>query len=131
MHDRNNEACDDRRRQNAVGYGDIEERDNRHPDDVEDGNDHADALGAEPVQPTEREFALLIAGEPARAGQEAPPVLLQNLEAAIGPAIALLLVRFEAVWQQPVAITVVRVMGLPAQLEQSEPEVRVLADRVA
>ena len=55
----------------------------------------AEALGAEPVEPAEREFALLVAGELAGAGQEAAPVLLQNLEAAIGPAVALLLVGFE------------------------------------
>ena len=33
------------------------------------------ALGAEPVEPAEREFALLLAREAARAGQQTPPVL--------------------------------------------------------
>src|SRR5262245_46908056 len=131
MHDRNYEACDDRRRENAVGHGDIEESDDRHPDDVEDGNRHTDAFRTQPVEPAQREFALLVAGEAARTGQEAPPMLFQYLESAKGPAIPLLLVGFEAVWQQSAAIAVVRVVGLPAELEESESEICVLADCVA
>ena len=94
-------------------------------------DDDAEALGAEPVEPAEREFALLVAREPAGARQEAAPVLLEDLEAAIGPAVALLLVGLETVGQQAVAVAAVGVMRLPAVLEQREAEIGVLADRVA
>ena len=67
---------------------------------------HAEAFGAEPVQPAQREFAALVGRQPARAGQEAPPVLLDDLEAAIGPAVALLLEGLVGVGQQAVAIAV-------------------------
>ena len=33
--------------------------------EIEQRDQHADALGAEPVEPAEREFALLLAGQPA------------------------------------------------------------------
>ena len=69
--------------------------------------------------------------EPARARQEAPPVLLQDLEAAIGPAVALALVGQEAVRQQAVAVAPVGVVREPAELEDGEAEIGVLADRVA
>src|SRR5947207_5152999 len=35
----------------------------RHPNEVEQRDQHPDALGAEPRQPAEREFALLLAAE--------------------------------------------------------------------
>src|SRR4029078_4270124 len=53
-----------------------------------------------------------------------------DLEAAIGPAVPLLLVGLEAVRQQSMAVTMIGVMGLPAELEQSEPKIRVFADCV-
>ena len=87
--------------------------------DIEDRDHDADAFGAEPVEPAEREFALLVAGQPAGAGQEAAPVLLDDLEAAIGPAVALLLVGLEGVGQQAVAVAPVGVMRLPAELEHA------------
>ena len=89
------------------------------------------ALGAEPVEPAEREFALLLAREQARARQELPPVLLEDLEAAIGPAVALLLVGLEGVGQQAVAVAAVGVVDLPALFEHGEAEIGVLADGVA
>ena len=131
MRDRYDEAHDDRRGQDAVGNGNIEECDDRYPDDIEDGNCNADAFRAQPVEPAEREFALLLAREPAPARQESAPMLLENLEAAIGPAVPLLLVGLEAVWQQAVPVTLVGVVGLPAKLEQREAEIGVFADRVA
>ena len=65
---------------------------------------------AEPIEPAEPKLALLVAGEPSAARQEAAPVLLENLQAAIGPAVTLLLVGFEGVGQQTVAVTPVGVM---------------------
>ena len=58
-------------------------------------------------------------------------MLLENLEAAIGPAVALLLVGLETVGQQAVAVAAVGVMRVPAELEQREAEIGVLADGVA
>ena len=46
-------ARDDRQRQDLVGDGDVGEGDDRHPDQVEDRDDHAEAFGAEPVQPAQ------------------------------------------------------------------------------
>jgi len=79
--------------------------DDRHPDQIEDRDQHTEAFGAEPVQPAQREFAALIRAEPARAGKEAPPVLLDDLEAAIGPAMALLLEGLVGIGQQAVAVS--------------------------
>jgi len=43
----------------------------RHPDEVEQRHQHAEAFGAEPVQPAERELALLVACQAGLApGQE-------------------------------------------------------------
>ena len=58
-------------------------------------------------------------------------MLLDDLQAAIGPAVALLLVGLEAVRQQAVAIALVGVMRLPALFEHGEAEIGVFADRVA
>src|SRR3974390_3022266 len=126
-----NETDDDRRSQDAIRDGDVEERHHRHPYAVEDRNGDANAFGAEPVEPAEGEFPLLFARQLACAGQEAPPVLLQDLESAIGPAVPLLLVGLEAVRQQAASIAFVRIVRLPAELEQSETEIGVLADRIA
>ena len=79
------------KRQDLVGNSDVGKGDDRHPDQIEDGDQHAEAFGAEPVQPAQREFAPLIRRQPAGARQETPPVLLDDLESAIGPAVALLL----------------------------------------
>ena len=117
--------------EDAVGHRDVEERDHRHPDDIEHGDHDADAFGAEPVEPAEREFALLLAGEAARAGQKAAPMLLDDLESAIGPAVALLLVGLESVGQQAMAVAPVGVMRVPAELEHGEAEIGVFADGVA
>ena len=58
-------------------------------------------------------------------------MLLEDLEAAIGPAVALFLVGLEAVGQQAVAVAAVGVVRVPAELEDGEAEIGVLADRVA
>ncbi len=124
-------AHDDRRRQDPVGDRNVEEGDHRHPQDIQDGNRDADTFCAQPVEPAEGELALLLARQPARARQEMSPVLLENLETAIRPAVTLLLVSLEAVRQQAVAVTLVGVMRLPAKLEQSKAEIGILANRVA
>ena len=131
MHQRDHERGDDRQRQDLVGNGDVGEGDDRHPDQVEDRDQHAEAFGAEPVQPAQREFAALIRRQPARAGQEPPPVLLDDLEAAIGPAMALLLEGLVGVGQQAVAVAVVGVMRQPAVLDDGKAQIGVLADGVA
>src|SRR5581483_8138731 len=51
--------------------------------------------------------------------------------AAISPAEALLLVGVEIVGKEPVTVALVRVVRGPAELEQREAEIGVLADRVA
>ena len=66
-----------------------------------------------------------------RARQEAPPVLFDDLEAAIGPAVALLLERLVGVGQQAVPVTLVGVVRQPALLHDGEAEIAVLADGVA
>ena len=58
-------------------------------------------------------------------------MLLDDLQAAIGPAVALLLEGLEGVGQQAEAVAAVGVMRLPAELEHGEAEIGVLADRVA
>ena len=94
------------------------ERDDRHPEQIEDRDHDADRFRAEPVQPAEREFALLLARQAAaRAAADWRQCLLQDLEAAIGPAVALLLVGLEGVGQQAVAVAPVGVVDLPAMLE--------------
>ena len=59
-----------RQQQQRIRDGDDLEHDKRHPDQIEqrgrDGND----FGAEPAEPAEREFALLIVVEQAPAWQE-------------------------------------------------------------
>jgi hypothetical protein len=63
MRDRHDEGGEDRNGQDLVGNGDADDGNERHPDQVEQRDQHADAFGAEPGQPAEREFALLLAGE--------------------------------------------------------------------
>src|SRR5262249_58964902 len=83
------------------------------------------------VDPAARELALLVGREQAHAGQEAPPVLADDLQAAIGPAVALLLVGLEGVGQEAVAVAAAGVERRPALLDDGEAEIGVLADRVA
>src|SRR5207248_5329576 len=111
--------------------GDVGESNNRDPDQVEDGHEHAKAFGAEPVQPAKRKFTALIGRQPARAGKKTSPVLLDDLETATGPAMALLLESLVGVRQQPVAVAVIGVVRQPAMLDDREPEIGVLADGVA
>ena len=58
-------------------------------------------------------------------------MLLEDLQAAVSPAIALLLVGVERVGQEAVAVALVGVMRVIAKLEQGQAEIGVLADRVA
>src|SRR6266404_5859413 len=131
MHQRDHESSDDRQCQDLVRNGDVGEGHDRHPDQIEDRDQNTETFGPEPVQPAERKFAPLIGREPARAGQETPPVLLDDLEAAISPAMALLLERLIGVGQQAMAVAVVGVMRQPAVLDDREAQIGVLADGVA
>src|SRR5215475_8643137 len=92
MHDRDDETHNDRHSQDSVRNCNIQKCHHGYPDDIEDGDGNADAFGAEPVQPAESKFALLLAAEPASARQEPAPVLLENLEPAVSPTVSLLLV---------------------------------------
>src|SRR5215510_6926365 len=58
-------------------------------------------------------------------------MFFQDLEAAVSPTVPLLLVSFKAVRQQAAAITPVGIMSLPAEFEQRQSKVGVLADRIA
>src|SRR6516162_11342888 len=91
------EGREDRDGEDLVGYVYEGEGDNRHPDEIEDCDRNPDRFRAQPVEPADREFAFLLARETAAAGQEMTPVLSQNLEAAIGPPVALLLISLERV----------------------------------
>ena len=53
MRHRNRKRRDDRNGENAIRHRDIGERDERHPDDIEQRHDDADAFGAEPIEPAE------------------------------------------------------------------------------
>ena len=50
-------------------------------------------------------------------------MLADDLQAAIGPAVALLLERLVGVGQQAVTVALVGVVDLPAMLEHGQPEV--------
>ena len=65
--ERHHEGREDRDGEDLVGNGDAGEGDHRHPEQIEDRDHDADRFRAEPVEPAEREFALLLAGQAARA----------------------------------------------------------------
>ena len=69
--------------------------------------------------------------EPARARQEPPPVLLDDLHRAGGPAVPLHLERAIVLRQQSPAVPAVGVVSAPDALQKGEPEVAVLDERVA
>src|SRR5215213_9045465 len=125
MDERHSERRKDRHRQNLIWNRDVENDDRRHPDEVEDGNRDPDRFRAEPVEPAKTEFALLLTRQAARTGQQVPPMLFQNLEAAIGPAVALLLEGFECVGQQAVPVTPIGVVDLPSTLQNAEPKISI------
>ena len=131
MDKRDQKGREDRQRQQDVRDGDHMERDKRHPDQIEqrrrDGND----FGPEPVQPAENEFPLLIMVEPARPGQELAPVFLHDLHRTTGPTSSLSREGQIVLRQQSPAIAAVGVMGTPTELHDRQPEIAVLANRVA
>ena len=57
-----------------------------------------------PIGPAEGEFPPLFGRQASHARQKAAPMLPDDLEAAISPAVALLLERLEAVGQQAVTV---------------------------
>src|SRR6516164_5428936 len=99
MEKRDRECGEDRDSKNCVGNSDPNEGDYRYPDQIEEGDDNADGFRAQPIKPTQPELALLFAREAARAGEKVTPMFADDLEAAIGPAMALLLVGLEGVRQ--------------------------------
>ena len=131
MEQRYQEGSENRQRQQYVGDGDDLEGDKRHPDQVEHGRRDGDHFGAEPVQPAERKFALLIAIEPAHTREELAPVLLHDLHRAAGPPRPLGLEGQIVLRQQSPTIAAVGVVGAPAKLQDRQSEVAVLANRVA
>ena len=56
--------------QDLIRHGDVGERDERHPEDVEQRDRDADRFGAEPIEPAEPIFALLLAGQPPAPGSK-------------------------------------------------------------
>ena len=131
MDERHHESREDRKREDLVRDGDAGEGNDRHPDQIEDRDHHADRFRAQPVEPADANSRFCSRVSPARAGQQMPPVLLEDLEAAVGPTMALLLVGLESVGQEAMAVAPVGVMDLPAMLEHEQPEIGVLDDRVA
>src|SRR5262249_50030461 len=117
------EGREDRDGEDLVGDGDAGQGDNGHPDEIEDCDRNPDRFRAQPVEPADREFAFLLARETAAARQEMTPVLSQNLEAAIGPPVALLLISLESVGEEAVAVASVGIMDLPAVLEHEQAEI--------
>ena len=97
MGERDGEGREDRDGEDLVGDCDADEGDDGHPDEIEDCHRNPDRFRAQPVEPTDREFAFLLARETAVAEHQMAPMLSQNLEAAIGPAIALLLIGLESI----------------------------------
>src|SRR5262245_59676669 len=59
------------------------------------------------------------------------PMLSQNLETAVGPAMTLLLVSLEGIGEEPVSVAPVGVVDLPPMFEHQQAEVAVLDDGVA
>ena len=88
-----------RKREHGFRHGYGEKGDERHPDQIQDRDEHAEGFRAEPRQPTEQVLALLLWRKPAAAGQKSAPMLLDELHAAIGPAVALSLIGGEIAWQ--------------------------------
>src|SRR5882757_5164563 len=116
MSERDHESRENRQREDHVRNGDAGEGDNRHPDQVEDRNHYPDRFRAQPIQPADAKLALLLARQPSDARQQMAPVLPQDLEAAIGPPMALLLESIEGVGQETMPVASIGVMDLPALL---------------
>ena len=131
MDERHHESRENRQREDLVRNGDAGESDDRHPDQIEDRDHHPDRFRAQPVEPADAKLALLLARQPRGAGQQMAPVLPQDLEAAIGPTMALLLESVESVGQETMPVASIGVMDLPAMLENQQPEIAVLDDGVA
>ena len=115
------EGRQDRDGEDLVGDGDAGEGDHRHPDRLRIATTTPiDSAPSQLSQPSANSrFCSRV--RPAARGSEMAPVLAQDLEAAIGPAMALLLEGFEGVGQQPVTVAPVGVMDLPALLEHGRP----------
>ena len=97
MRQRDDESRKDRDGEDLVGNGNVGKRDNGNPDEIEDCDRNPDRFRTQPVQPTDRKFAFLLARQSGGAGQQVTPMLSQDLEAAISPAMALLLIGLESI----------------------------------
>src|ERR1035441_3331696 len=105
----------DREREQDIGNGYDIERDERHPDQVEQRRPNGNGFSDEPVEPAQQEFPLLIMVEPAGPRQELAPVFLDDLYRARGPACPLNPEGLIILRQQSPAIAVVGVMRAPAE----------------
>src|SRR6185436_15656636 len=128
---RHHESRENRKREDLVRNGDAGKSDDWHPEQIEDRDHHADRFRAQPVEPADAKLALLLARQPWGAGQQMAPVLPQDLEAAIGPTMPLLLESVESVGQEAMPVASVGIMDLPSMLENQQPEIGVLDDSVA
>src|SRR5947209_18241168 len=123
MRKRHHEGGKDWNRENLVGNSDTREGDDGYPDKIENGNQDSDCFGTEPVEPTDSKFSLLRARQRSCARHQRSPVFLQDLQAAIGPAMTLFLVGLEGVRKQPMTVARGRVVDLPALFEHCEANI--------
>jgi hypothetical protein len=130
MQQRDAEHDQDRQGQDLVRHGDAEEGHDRGPEDVQDRDQHTDALIREPGEPARGENPALPKAEAALARQEGLEMLEHDLHPARSPAMALLLVVTEGVRQQAMAVAAVGVMLQPALLEDRQAKIGIFADRI-
>ena len=119
MKNRNRERGDDRERENAIWHRDIGEGDDRDPEDIEERNRNTDCVRAEPVEPADAVFALLLAGQRFGGRQHAPPMLADQLESAECPAVPLPLIGFERIGQESMPVAAICVVRQPSLLEDA------------
>ena len=92
MQEHHREGSEHRNGEHGLRHGDAEQHDERHPDQIEHGDDDAEALGAKPGEPAEQELGTLLRGDMASSRDEGAPMLLDELHPAIGPAMTLPLI---------------------------------------
>src|ERR1700720_2021448 len=110
MHKCDEKCRYDREREQDIGNGDDIERDERHPDQVEQRCPYGNGFSDEPVEPAQQEFPLLIMVEPAGPRQELAPVFLDDLYRAGGPTGTLNPEGLVILRQQSPTIAVIGVM---------------------
>src|SRR6516162_783549 len=131
MRKRDEESGKNWQRKEGLRDSDDLKGDERHPDQIEDCGSDRNDFGSEPRYPAEDELPFLITVEPALAGQELPPVFLDYLHRASGPARSLGPEGQIVLRQQSPAIAAGSVLGLPSQFHNRQSEIAVFANGVA